>query len=740
MAKKLVIVESPAKAKTIGQYLGSDYVVRASYGHVRDLPKSKLGIDVEHDYAVDYQTIAKSKKVVGELKDALKNADELYLATDFDREGEAIAWHLAEILKPKTAPKRITFHEITKSAIQSAIEHPRTIDPDLVDAQQARRILDRLVGYKLSPFLWKKVYRGLSAGRVQSVAVRLIVDREREIKAFESREYWTLDAILKAKAGEFEAYVAEKNSTKPLELSKEEEIKKLAGTLKNATLTVKEIEVGQSQLNPQPPLITSTLQQRAAQVCHFSAKRTMKLAQDLYEGVDIPGMGTVALITYMRTDSYNLADQAKRQAASVIISDFGAKYLPAKPNVYTKKVRGAQEAHEAIRPTNFTLSPTMLKDKLSKEHWKLYELIWRIAIASQMTSAKVETTTATITSGDGTKFIGRGRKLLFDGFLKVVPDAEERFEALPDIDEGEKVSFKKLEPTQHFTQPPARYSEASLVKELEKRGIGRPSTYAPIMSTIVDRGYVTKQAGRFVPESVAEVVTDLLVEHFPSVADFNFTADMEDTLDDVAEGKKDLAKALDEFYKPFADLLEKGEKSVDKKAIVEEKTDKKCPECQKPLVIKLGRFGKFYACSGYPDCKYTAPMTENMDEQSQEAVKEQSGEKCPECKDGDLVLKQGRFGTFFGCSNYPKCKHTKAIVVSSEVPCPNCGKDLVRKMTRRGKPFWGCSGYPKCKTAFWDEPINEKCPECSNLLVKKKSGISCSQCDYQKEAGTEDAS
>ncbi len=733
MAKKLVIVESPAKAKTIGQYLGADYVVRASYGHVRDLPKSKLGIDIENDYAVDYQTIARSKKVVGELKDALKGADELYLATDFDREGEAIAWHLAEILKPKNAPKRITFHEITKSAIQHAIEHPRVIDSDLVDAQQARRILDRLVGYKLSPFLWKKVYRGLSAGRVQSVAVRLIVEREREIRAFKTREYWTLDAVLKAKSGEFEAYVSEKSSTKPLELDKQADIQKLAATLKSATLEVTEMEVGQSQLNPQAPLITSTLQQQAARFCHFAAKKTMRVAQDLYEGVDIPGMGTVALITYMRTDSYNLADQAKKQAASVIVSDFATNYLPAKPNVYTKKVRGAQEAHEAIRPTNFSLSPTMIKDKVSKDHFRLYELIWRAAMASQMAPAKVETTTATIESGDKTKLIGRGRKLLFEGFLKVFDEAEERFEALPDLAEGENVSFRKLEPTQHFTQPPARYSEASLVKELEKRGIGRPSTYAPIMSTIVDRGYATRQAGRFAPEAVAEVVTDLLVEHFPTVVDYNFTADMEEQLDDIAEGKKAMHTALDEFYKPFADLLKKGEKDVDKKAVVEEKTDEKCPDCGKPLVIKLGRFGKFYACTGYPDCKHTAPITNSMDSEEQEAVKEQSGEKCPDCKEGDLVLKQGRFGTFFGCSNYPKCKHTKAIIVSSDVPCPNCTKDLVRKMTRRGKPFWGCSGYPKCKTAFWDEPTSEKCPDCSNLLVKKKSGIACSQCDYTKD-------
>jgi len=734
MAKKLVVVESPAKAKTIGQYLGPDYVVRASYGHVRDLPKSKLGIDIDKDYAVDYLTITRSRKVVNELKDALKKADELYLATDFDREGEAIAWHLVEILKPKKQAKRITFHEITKSAIQQAIEHPRTIDPDLVDAQQARRILDRLVGYKLSPFLWKKVYRGLSAGRVQSVAVRLIVEREREIREFKVREYWTLDALLKGKNGEFAAYVSEKNSTKPMEVEKKDEIEKLAKQLKNATLKITSKEVSQSTLNPQPPLITSTLQQQAARFCHFAAKKTMKIAQDLYEGVDIAGMGTVALITYMRTDSYNLADQAKKQAAQVVSQDFGQNYLPAKPNNYTKKVRGAQEAHEAIRPTDFSLTPNKLKNKLSRDHFRLYELIWRAAIASQMSSAQVETTTVTVSSSEGAKLIGRGRKLLFDGFLKVFDEAEERFEALPELSEGEEVTFKKLEPTQHFTQPPARYSEATLVRELEKRGIGRPSTYAPIMSTIVDRGYVTKQAGRFVPETVAEVVTDLLVEHFPTIADYNFTAGMEEELDEIAEGKKGLVKVLDEFYKPFAKLLTEGEKAVDKKTIVEEKTDEKCPECSKPLVIKLGRFGKFYACSGFPDCKHTAPITENMDKEEQKAVEEQAGEKCPECKDGELVLKQGRFGTFFGCSNYPKCKHTKAIVVASTVPCPNCNKELVRKMTRRGKPFWGCSGYPKCKTAFWDEPLNEKCPECSNLLVKKKSGIACSQCGYSKEA------
>jgi DNA topoisomerase I len=732
--KKLVIVESPAKAKTIGQYLGSDFIVKASFGHVRDLPKSKLGIDVEHGFAIDYQPLPKSRSVLGELKEAAKKSDELYLATDFDREGEAIAWHLVELLKPKQEPKRVTFHEITKSAIQHAIDNPRAIDPHLVDAQQARRVLDRLVGYKLSPFLWKKVYRGLSAGRVQSVAVRLIVEREREISAFKVREYWTLEAILKAKGGEFEAHVVEKNSSKPLELENRDEIHKLAAKLKTATLKVTDREVAQSVLNPRPPLITSSLQQQAARFCGFSAKRTMKIAQDLYEGVDIAGMGTVALITYMRTDSFNMSDQAKKQAASVIVSDFGSKYVPGKPNVYTKKVRGAQEAHEAIRPTNFNLSPAQLKDKIGRDHFRLYELIHQAALASQMAPANVETTTLTIESGDRTRFIGRGRKLLFEGFLKAFNEDEERFVALPDVDEGEVVAFKKLEPVQHFTQPPARYSEASLVKELEKRGIGRPSTYAPIMSTIVDRGYVTRQAGRFVPEDVAQVVTDLLVGHFPSIVDYDFTAKMEDELDDIADGDKKLAGVLGDFYKPFEKMLAEGEKSVDKKSLVEEQTDKKCPECSKPLVIKLGRFGKFFACSGFPDCKHTSPVTDGMGKEEKEAMTEHVGEKCSECKDGELVMKQGRFGSFFGCSNYPKCKFTKAMVVGSDVACPNCGKELVRKNTRRGKPFWGCSGYPKCKTAFWDEPVKGLCPQCKNVMVKKKGEIVCSQCDHVQES------
>lgn len=735
MSKKLVIVESPAKAKTIGQYLGSDFIVKASYGHVRDLPASRLSIDVDDHFKVDYQPIPKAKKNLADLKKALKDSDELYLATDPDREGEAIAWHLVAALGDKKPVHRIAFTEITKSAVQDAVAHPRAIDINLVDAQQARRILDRLVGYKLSPLLWKKVYRGLSAGRVQSVAVRLIVEREREIRAFKSQESWTLEAIAKCKTGDFKAFVVKDGTTTKLELGSRAEVDKIAKQLQNADFKVENVEEGSSQLRPQPPLITSTLQQMAARVCGFSAKRTMKLAQDLYEGIDIAGRGTHGLITYMRTDSYNIASIARNQAETQIGKTYGAKYLPDKPNLFSKKVRGAQEAHEAIRPTDFTLTPEEAAKSLSREHAKLYTVIYRAAISSMMTPAQVKTTTARIGSDKKIDLLSRGRELEFDGFLKVFPDSEERFESLPKLVQTEKVTVKKLEPTQHFTEPPARYSEATLVKELEKRGIGRPSTYAPIMSTIVDRGYTTKQTGRFVPEAVAEVVTDLLVENFPQIIDYDFTAKMEDDLDDIADGDKKLEPVLEAFYIPFAKLLGEKEKTIDRKELVEEATDQKCPKCGKPIVIKLGRFGKYYRCSGYPECDHTAPLETDMSEQEKEQVDELTKEKCPDCG-GELALKQSRFGKFIGCSNYPKCKYTKSIEVKAEAKCPNCGKDIARKNSRRGRIFWGCTGYPKCKTAFWDEPVNEKCPKCQNLLVKKKSGLACSQCDYKKEEET----
>ncbi len=728
--KKLVIVESPAKAKTIGQYLGPEFVVKASFGHVRDLPKTKLGIDTDNHFAVTYQNIPKAKKALEELKKELSVSSELYLAPDPDREGEAIAWHLVEALKPKVPTHRISFTEITKPAVQHAVSHPRKISQDLVDAQQARRILDRLVGYKLSPLLWKKVYRGLSAGRVQSVAVRLVVEREREIKAFKPREFWTIAAEFTIGAGTVKAYLAKEGSTAKQEFATKADVDKVVRSLKAADFAVDSIETAASQLKPFAPLITSTLQQGAARFFGFSAKRTMKIAQDLYEGVDIAGKGTVGLITYMRTDSYNISDIARREAADVIAKAFGAKYLPERPNVYGKKVKGAQEAHEAIRPTHFSLKPADVKDQLTSDQYKVYSLVYNAAAASQMTPADVETTTAVIAGGKQ-RFIARGRKLVFDGFLKQLPSDDERFEPLPPLSQGDKAKIKKLTDEAHITEPPARYSEASLVRELEKRGIGRPSTYAPIMSTIVDRGYVTKQTGRFFPEEVAEIVVDLLVENFPTIIDYDFTAQMEELLDEIADGRKDLEPVLADFYGPFAKLLSEKEKTIEKKTVVEE-TDKTCPKCGKPVVIKLGRFGKFYACSGFPECNYSAPIIGEGDKKIEQEVAAEIKDPCPECGKS-LEVKQSRFGSFIGCSNYPNCKYTKSIKIGSGVMCPNCGKELVRKNTRKGKVFWGCSGYPSCKTAFWDEPINEKCPNCNNLLLKKKSGIACSQCDYKKE-------
>ncbi|MEX0594767.1 MAG: type I DNA topoisomerase [Patescibacteria group bacterium] len=729
--KKLVIVESPAKAKTIGQYLGSDFVVMASFGHVRDLPKTKLGIDPAKHFEVTYQNIPRAKKIIDQLKKELINTDELLLATDHDREGEAIAWHLVAALKPKVPVHRISFNEITKTAVTNAVANPRNISQELVDAQQARRILDRLVGYKLSPLLWKKVYRGLSAGRVQSVAVRLIVEREREIKAFKPREFWTITAEFSAKNGAFSAYIAKAGSTGKQEFATKAEVDKIVKQLKNADFSVNTLTVADSQLRPQPPLITSTLQQAAARFYGFSAKRTMKIAQELYEGVDIPGKGSIGLITYMRTDSHAIADQARREASDVIAKTYGAQYLPERPNVFSKKVRGAQEAHEAIRPSHFSLKPADIQSDLSPDQRKIYQLVYNTAAASQMTPATVETTVATIAGGNQ-QFIARGRKLVFDGFLAQLPSDDERFEPLPGLAEKEALKLKKLNDEGHMTEPPARFGEASLVRELEKRGIGRPSTYAPIMSTIVDRGYVTKQTGRFFPEDVAFIVIDLLVNNFPNIVDYDFTAQLEDKLDEIAEGRKKLEPVLKEFYDPFAQLLKEKEKTIEKKTVVDENTGKKCPKCGKDVVIKLGRFGKFYACSGFPQCDHTAPVIDEKDQELSKEITEETKNPCPKCGKA-LEMKQSRFGSFIGCSDYPNCKYTKSIVVGTGVKCPNCGKELVRKNTRKGKVFWGCSGYPNCKTAYWDEPTGEKCPQCQGVMVNKKSGLTCSQCGFSKD-------
>ncbi len=715
----LVIVESPAKAKTIEKYLGKDFKVLASYGHVRDLPTKKIGVDTKKNFEPVYEIPAKSRKTIKSLKEAIGKADALYLATDYDREGEAIGWHIVQALKPKIIPQRITFTEITKSAIQDAVKHPREIDMNLVDAQQARRVLDRLVGYKLSPFLWQKVVRGLSAGRVQSVALRLIVEREREIKKFETDEYWSIEAMLSSGKNPFKAVLTEKNDKKigKMDIKSEKEAKNIIVDLKDNDYIVSDLTEEQKKRYPSPPFMTSTLQQEAARKIGFSTKQTMRVAQSLYED---------GLITYMRTDSLNISAQAAQAAAGVIVKEFGDKYALSSPRFFKTKSRNAQEAHEAIRPTE----PGQIPGKISQDRnqERLYKLIWQRFMASQMAEAEILETNAKIRAGNY-GFTATGQKTVFDGFLRAYNiDDEKGLQALPKLEKGEKLSLAKLDKIQHFTEPPARYSEGTLVKELEKRGIGRPSTYAPTISTIMDRGYVEKQEGRLAPLEIGEKVNDLLVEHFPKIVDYDFTAKLEEEFDDIAEGKIAWQPMIKEFYDPFAKNLKEKMETVAKNNIVEE-TEEKCPECGKNLVLKLGRFGKFYACGGYPDCKFTKPYLDEVQKAQQEKIeKEIEKEKCPKCG-SPMVLKEARFGPFLACSKYPECKTTKNIAISADVPCPNCGAKLLQRRTRKGKMFWGCSAYPKCKTAFWDEPTADKCPACQGMMVKTKAGkLKCSVC------------
>lgn len=746
MAKTLVIVESPAKAKTIEKYLGSGYKVLASFGHVRDLPERKLGVDVKKDFEPEYVVPTKAKKVLSSLKGAVDKAENLYLATDFDREGEAIAWHVSECLKSGTKKKnvkRITFHEITKGAIEEAVKNPRELDMDLVDAQQARRILDRLVGYKLSPFLWKKVFKGLSAGRVQSVAVRLVVEREREIEKFEIKEYWTVEAFFRKPGGkvEFKAILTKVDGKLFKDVDKKDKADELVKDIKTGKYRILSVDKVAKKRSPAPPFTTSTLQQEAYRKLRYSAKQTMTIAQHLYEGVDV-GKESVGLITYMRTDSFSLAGSAVSEARRAIEKEFGPKYVPKQGRIYKTKSKGAQEAHEAIRPTSFSRTPKQVKKYVDNNHYRLYKLIWERAMACQMVDAEIEDTIVEIGSEGSKKtynFTSKGSIVTFSGFLKVYEEdkdevVEEDFAILPDLKAKDMVNLVDVSGKQHFTQPPARYTEASLVKELEKRGIGRPSTYAPIMSTIVDRGYVQKLEGKFHPQEVGFIVTDLLTEHFKEIVDYKFTAKMEEELDDIAEGKLRWQPVIHEFYDPFEKNLENKLETVEKMS-ADEETEKNCPKCGKNLVIKLGRYGRFYACSGFPECDFTKPIAENEkgEELTEEEVKELTEEKCPKCG-AHLMIRQGRFGQFLGCSNYPKCDFTKQMAAGEAVKCPNCKNgELVMKRTRRGKPFWGCSNYPKCKTAFWTEPVEKKCPECGGLMTKSgKDMVKCTKCEHEE--------
>jgi DNA topoisomerase I len=701
----LVVVESPTKARTLERMLGPGYKVEASYGHIRDLPKSKLGIDLK-TFAPEYVIPDDSEKHARLLRKESKSAPHIWLATDLDREGEAIAWHLAEIIGgAKSKMRRVTFHEITPAAIADAFKHPREIDLDLVNAQQARRVVDRLVGYTMSPLLWKKIRYGLSAGRVQSVALRLIVDREREIQAFKAEEYWSIDALLANHAGEsFSAEVIQHKGHK-IHINTGEAADKHRAALADAKYIVKSLEKRESSRNAAPPFTTSTLQQDASRKLGFSVKRTMVLAQQLYEGVSLGNM-PVGMITYMRTDSLHVAESALRQAKDVITNVYGAQYALDKPRHYKTRSKGAQEAHEAIRPTDLSRTPTYAKKYLKPDQLKLYTLIWQRTLASQMAPARFENTRLDVDAGPYV-LRANGRRVTFDGFIRVYAEGtdepEKEIAPLPEVVAGEDLKLLELHPAQHFTQPPPRFTEASLVKTLEEHGIGRPSTYAPTISTLTGRKYVRKEGRALIPEDVGFVVTDFLKEHFPDIVDNGFTARMELDLDRIAGGETEWEPIVRDFFTPFIKLVEEKTKSVKKSDITEQKTDRVCPKCGRPVIIKLGRFGRFYSCTGFKTTKKGAPQppgacdfSEPLEGQQEPQLEIIEGEMCPDCGK-PLARRRGRFGPFIGCTGYPDCKYIKKTQVKTGVVCPLCGQgELVQRRGRGRSLFFGCERYPEC--------------------------------------------
>jgi DNA topoisomerase I len=722
--RSLVVVESPTKVKTIQKYLDSKFVVKASMGHVRDLPKSKLGVDEKKKFKPEYRVLPAKKKVLDELKKAASGAEALYIATDPDREGEAIGWHLAQELGlPRSRTHRILFNEITERAVRAAFQHPGKIDTNKVNAQQARRVLDRLVGYKLSPLLWEKVRRGLSAGRVQSVAVRLITEREREIQAFVPVEYWSLHARLRGKnPPDFVAALKEVRGEKA-ELGSEAVTLAVMTELHGQQWTVKSVTRGERRRNPAAPFITSTLQQEAGRKLHFTAKKTMMLAQQLYEGITVGDEGGVGLITYMRTDAVRVASEAQAEAREWIAARLGREYLPDQPPSYRAK-KNAQEAHEAVRPTSVAREPKTLARFLSKDQLALYRLIWERFLASQMLPAIYDTVTADIEAGP-CLFRVQGSTLKFPGFTAVYvesrpetsPAAEEDNESvIPPLEVGEILKLLALDPKQHFTQPPPRYTEAALVKTLEEQGIGRPSTYAQILSTIQERGYVRREKGTLFPTELGMQVNDLLVPHFPEVMGVEFTAQLEESLDKIEEGDADWVDTVDTFYKQFARDLKSAGKRMENVKVGQE-TGEPCPECGSPLMKKFGRFGSFLACSGYPECKYTKDLSGGRER----PVDEPTDEVCPTCGK-PMVIKHGRFGKFIACSGYPECKTTKPVTLGIGCPEPECGGQLVERRTKRGKTFFSCSNYPTCKFALWTRPVAQACPQCGAPFTTERIG------------------
>ncbi len=733
--KSLVIVESPAKAKTIKKILGESFQIEASYGHIRDFPKKIMGFDPENNFALTFDVIPEKQKVVKALNDAVKSVDNVYLAPDPDREGEAIAWHIAQVLNTKGKNVyRIEFNEITKNAIQNAVKSPRPIDMDRVHAQQTRQVLDRLVGYKLSPLLWDKLKnRTLSAGRVQSVALKLICEKEKEIEAFVPVEYWTVNADFKK--GKSEPFSAEltKYQGKKIEINNQTESDKVVSdlTAKGVEYKVDKITVRNSQRKPVAPFITSTLQREASNKLGYGVGKTMQVAQKLYEGIDL-GDGPVGLITYMRTDSTRISEEATVAAKEYILENYGEKYYPAVPNDYAKKGKNVQDAHEAIRPTSLEYSPDSIKKHLNSEQYRVYKLIWEKFIASQMTNAEVENTSIEI-EGVGYTFRLGASKVMFKGFLIVMKDDEElqKAEKMPDLKEGEKVDLKEIFPKQNFTQPPARYTEASLVKILEEYGIGRPSTYAPIISKIQQRNYVIKEEKSLVPTQLGRTVDEQLGGHFQDIINYEFTANMENQLDEIAEQNTTLEKVLTDFYQPFVDKVKDASEKMEKVDIL---SDEKCPNCGKPLALRTSRWGtQFLGCTGYPECKTSVPLTKDQKKAPEDRP---SDEKCEKCK-SDMVIRYGPYGDYLLCTN-EDCKNKQKIIVKTGVKCPKCDGELIQKRSRYGKIFYGCNKYPDCNVALWGEPTGEKCPECGALLelkhYKKGDVIKCSskECKYTK--------
>ncbi|MGR9106373.1 MAG: type I DNA topoisomerase [Gammaproteobacteria bacterium] len=736
MSHNLVIVESPAKARTIEKYLGKNFHVLASYGHVRDLIPKEGAVDTQHDFSMKYEVIERNQKHVQSIAKAARAADALFLATDPDREGEAISWHLLELLKEKNAIKnkpvhRVVFHEITKRAITEAIENPKSLSTDLINAQQARRALDYLVGFNLSPLLWKKIRRGLSAGRVQSPALRMIVEREIEIEQFITREYWTIEANAEREGQAFKAKLThfEGEKLEQFTIANEEQAETIRGSLvekADGKLRVEKLEKKQRKRHPAPPFITSTLQQEAARKLGFSTKRTMVVAQQLYEGVELAGEAT-GLISYMRTDSVNLAQEALADIRELIQGRFAPEDLPDQARYFKTKSKNAQEAHEAIRPTSAARTPESIKQYVSKDQYRLYDLIWKRTIACQMSPAIIDTVAVDLSCGSGNLFRASGSTIRYPGYMKVYQESfddgkgpDDRESLLPPMKEGEEIDLREIASLQHFTEPPPRFSEASLVKALEEYGIGRPSTYSSIISTLQQREYVVLENKRFYPTDVGRIVNKFLTEHFTRYVDYGFTANLEDQLDAVSRGEKKWVPLMHEFWEPFKKLVNDKDETVQRKDLTQELLDENCPECGGQLSIRLGRNGRFIGCTNYPECKYTRNLNGDKPAAEPEIVE---GKNCPQCQ-APLVVKAGRFGKFIGCSNYPSCRHIEPLEkpVDTGITCPECKKGTIfKRKSRNAKIFFSCSTYPKCQYAIWNPPVDEKCPECGWPILTLKT-------------------